>query len=125
MHEHFLAHIALVIAVTGQVPVDAAVTTVKREYSDADIVFNNAGLMLPGAFGQRHLRVELGPKNIRVPAIEQGISDTELQGHVTFQDAIDWLENAARRRICSSRPTSPRRSTASCRNPGTSICNGS
>ena len=44
----------------------------------------------------RHLRVELGPKNIRVSVLEPGITSTELQGHVTFQGATDWLENAAK-----------------------------
>jgi NADP-dependent 3-hydroxy acid dehydrogenase YdfG len=43
----------------------------------------------------RHLRVELGPKNIRVSMIEPGIVATELQGHVTFQGAKDWLAGAA------------------------------
>ncbi|MEU9315067.1 SDR family oxidoreductase [Streptomyces sp. NPDC048295] len=42
----------------------------------------------------RHLRVELGPKNVRVSAIEPGIVDTELQEHVTDQGAIDWLEGS-------------------------------
>jgi NADP-dependent 3-hydroxy acid dehydrogenase YdfG len=39
----------------------------------------------------RHLRVELGPKNVRVAAIEPGIVGTELQSHVTDQGALDWL----------------------------------
>ncbi|MFE1956819.1 SDR family oxidoreductase [Streptomyces sp. NPDC059479] len=39
----------------------------------------------------RHLRVELGPKNVRVAAIEPGIVGTELQSHVTDQGAQDWL----------------------------------
>jgi NADP-dependent 3-hydroxy acid dehydrogenase YdfG len=42
----------------------------------------------------RHLRAELGPKNVRVSAIEPGIVGTELQGHVTDQGAIDWLEGS-------------------------------
>ena len=156
--------IAIVTDVTDQVSVEAAAAAVKHEYGDADLVFNNAGLMLPGAIGQqpqreweaqislnvtgamrviqafvpqleaaaargkvvdlintssiagqyvfgyfavyaatkafvshltRHRRVELGPRNIRVSVIEPGITDTELQGHVTFQGAIDWLKNAA------------------------------
>jgi len=156
--------IAIVTDVTDQVSVEAAAAAVKHEYGDADLVFNNAGLMLPGAIGQqpqreweaqislnvtgamrviqafvpqleaaaargkvvdlintssiagqyvfgyfavyaatkafvshltRHLRVELGPRNIRVSVIEPGITDTELQGHVTFQGAIDWLKSAA------------------------------
>ena len=44
----------------------------------------------------RHLRMELGPKNIRVSVVEPGITETELQGHVTFQGALDWLDNAAK-----------------------------
>jgi NADP-dependent 3-hydroxy acid dehydrogenase YdfG len=43
----------------------------------------------------RHLRVELAPKDIRVSMIEPGIVATELQGHVTFQGAKDWLADAA------------------------------
>lgn len=42
----------------------------------------------------RHLRLELGPKNIRVSMLEPGITDTELQGHFTFQGATDWIANA-------------------------------
>jgi NADP-dependent 3-hydroxy acid dehydrogenase YdfG len=157
--------IAIVTDVTDQASVDAAASTVRQEYGDADLVFNNAGLMLPGAIGEqpqgewesqvdlnvtgamrviqafvpqleaaaargkvvdlvntssiagqyvfgyfavysatkafvshltRHLRLELGPKNIRVSVIEPGITETELQGHVTFPGAIDWLANAAK-----------------------------
>lgn len=39
----------------------------------------------------RHLRVELGAKNVRVSALEPGIVGTELQSHVTDQGARDWL----------------------------------
>jgi NADP-dependent 3-hydroxy acid dehydrogenase YdfG len=39
----------------------------------------------------RHLRAELGAKNVRVSAIEPGIVGTELQSHVTDQGAQDWL----------------------------------
>ncbi|MFI1655136.1 SDR family oxidoreductase [Streptomyces sp. NPDC020472] len=39
----------------------------------------------------RHLRAELGAKNVRVSAIEPGIVGTELQSHVTDQGARDWL----------------------------------
>ncbi|MFG3063788.1 SDR family oxidoreductase [Streptomyces sp. NPDC048231] len=39
----------------------------------------------------RHLRMELGPKNVRVSAIEPGIVGTELQSHVTDPGARDWL----------------------------------
>lgn len=40
------------------------------------------------------LRAELGPKGVRVSAIEPGIVATELQGHVDFQGANDWLAGA-------------------------------
>jgi NADP-dependent 3-hydroxy acid dehydrogenase YdfG len=39
----------------------------------------------------RHLRVELGAKDVRVSVIEPGIVGTELQSHFTDQGAIDWL----------------------------------
>lgn len=39
----------------------------------------------------RHLRTELGPKNVRVAAIEPGIVGTELQSHVTDEGAREWL----------------------------------
>ncbi|WBB59045.1 SDR family oxidoreductase [Streptomyces sp. WMMC500] len=39
----------------------------------------------------RHLRTELGPKNVRVSAIEPGIVGTELQSHVTDEGARQWL----------------------------------
>ncbi|UED84890.1 SDR family oxidoreductase [Streptomyces profundus] len=39
----------------------------------------------------RHLRAELGPRDVRVAALEPGIVETELQGHVTDQGALDWL----------------------------------
>ena len=42
----------------------------------------------------RQLRMELGPRNIRVCMLEPGITDTELQGHFTFQGATDWIANA-------------------------------
>lgn len=155
--------LAIATDVTDAASVEAAAAAVQREFGNADLVFNNAGLMLPGAIGQqpptewqaqidinvtgamraiqafvpqleaaaaqgrvvdlintssiasqyvygyfavysatkafvshlvRHLRLELGPKNIRVSMVEPGITDTELQGHVTFQGAIDWLQNA-------------------------------
>lgn len=157
--------LALATDVTNQVSVEAAAAAVEAHFGNADLVFNNAGLMLPGAIGAqpqrewetqidlnvigamrviqafvpqlekaaaqgkvvdlintssiasqyvygyfavysatkafvshltRHLRLELGPKNIRVSVIEPGITETELQGHFTFQGAIDWLENAAK-----------------------------
>ncbi|AWS43682.1 SDR family oxidoreductase [Streptosporangium sp. 'caverna'] len=40
----------------------------------------------------RHLRAELGAKNVRVSAIEPGIVGTELQGHVTDEGVRAWLE---------------------------------
>ncbi|MFD8076893.1 SDR family oxidoreductase [Streptomyces sp. NPDC059718] len=42
----------------------------------------------------KHLRVELGPKNVRVSAIEPGIVGTELQDHVTDSGASAWLEGS-------------------------------
>lgn len=39
------------------------------------------------------LRVELGPKGVRVCAIEPGVTATELQSHITHQAAADWLHN--------------------------------
>ncbi|MFI1366359.1 SDR family oxidoreductase [Streptomyces griseochromogenes] len=42
----------------------------------------------------RHLRVELGPKHVRVSALEPGIVGTELQNHVTDEGALAWLESA-------------------------------
>ena len=155
----------VVADVTDPASLQAAAAAVHETYGDADLVFNNAGLMLPGAIGQqapsqwqsqidlnvtgamnviqafvpqleraaaagkvvdlvntssiagqnlfpyfavysatkafvshlsRHLRMELGPKDIRVSVIEPGITSTELQDHVTFQGAKDWLENAGR-----------------------------
>ena len=43
----------------------------------------------------KQLRAELGPKNVRVSAIEPGIVGTELQSHVTDPGAQQWLEGAA------------------------------
>ncbi|GES00750.1 oxidoreductase [Acrocarpospora corrugata] len=42
----------------------------------------------------RHMRVELGSKNVRVSAIEPGIVGTELQSHVTDEGAQQWLEGS-------------------------------
>ncbi|NIH83987.1 SDR family oxidoreductase [Amycolatopsis granulosa] len=39
----------------------------------------------------RTLRAELGPKDVRVSAVEPGIVGTELQSHVTDLGAQDWL----------------------------------
>jgi NADP-dependent 3-hydroxy acid dehydrogenase YdfG len=154
---------ALAVDVTDQASVDAAAAAVESAYGPANLVFNNAGVMLPGAIEERnvgewehqidlnvtgvmrvisafvpqlaksaeagatvdlintssiagqniypyfavysatkayvshltrHLRVELGPKNIRVSMVEPGITETELQGHWTFQGAKDWLAGA-------------------------------
>jgi NADP-dependent 3-hydroxy acid dehydrogenase YdfG len=41
-----------------------------------------------------HLRAELGPKGVRVTSVEPGIVGTELQDHVDFQGALDWLEGS-------------------------------
>jgi len=151
---------AIAADVTDQSAVQAAADRIAAELGGADLVFNNAGVMLPapveelatgqwqhqidlnitglmnviGAFTpqlvkagaergvadlintssiaaqnlfpnfavysatkayvthlSRHLRIELGPKNVGVAAIEPGIVGTELQGHVTDQGALDWL----------------------------------
>ena len=42
----------------------------------------------------RNLRAELGPKNVRVSAIEPGIVGTELMSHVDFKPVQDWLEGS-------------------------------
>ncbi|MGW4882203.1 SDR family oxidoreductase [Streptomyces sp. NPDC004262] len=42
----------------------------------------------------KHLRMELGPKKVRVCAIEPGIVGTELQDHVTDTGANAWLEGS-------------------------------
>ncbi|MEV7533167.1 SDR family oxidoreductase [Streptomyces hydrogenans] len=155
--------LALTADVTDPAAVQAAADRVEAELGGADLLFNNAGVMLPapieeraagqwqrqidlnvtglmnviGAFtphlvraGQergvadlintssiaarnifpnfavysgtkayvthlsRHLRTELGPKGVRVSAIEPGIVGTELQSHVTDRGAIDWLEDS-------------------------------
>jgi NADP-dependent 3-hydroxy acid dehydrogenase YdfG len=155
--------LALTVDVTDQASVDAAAAAVEQAYGPANLVFNNAGIMLPGAMEERkvgeweqqidlnitgamrviaafvpqltrsaelgatvdlintssiagqniypyfavysatkayvshltrHLRVELGPKKVRVSMIEPGITATDLQGHVTFQGAKDWLAGA-------------------------------
>ena len=164
--------LALPVDVTDQVSLDAAAAAVEQTWGPADLVFNNAGVMLPGAIEERgirqwqhqidlnitgamrvisafvpqliraaaaggtvdlvntssiaaqniypyfavysaskayvshltrHLRAELGPKNIRVSVIEPGCTSTELQGHFTFPGAIDWL-NGARETITFLQP---------------------
>ncbi|WP_439679524.1 SDR family oxidoreductase [Embleya sp. MST-111070] len=42
----------------------------------------------------RHLRAELGARNVRVSALEPGIVGTELQSHVTDPGAREWLAGA-------------------------------
>ncbi|QYC42167.1 Serine 3-dehydrogenase [Nonomuraea coxensis DSM 45129] len=155
--------LALAADVTDEASVRAAADRVANELGGADLLFNNAGVMLPapveelatdqwrhqidlnitglmnviGAFVpqlvktaaergvadlvntssiaaqnifpnfavyaatkayvthlSRHLRTELGAKNVRVSAIEPGIVATELQDHVTDEGARAWLEGA-------------------------------
>ncbi|WP_329384052.1 SDR family oxidoreductase [Streptomyces sp. NBC_01716] len=40
----------------------------------------------------RNLRVELGPKKVRVSTLEPGLVTTELQTHVTDGGALEWLD---------------------------------
>lgn len=42
----------------------------------------------------KQLRAELGPKNVRVAAIEPGFTSTELQSHVTDDGIAQWLSGA-------------------------------
>jgi NADP-dependent 3-hydroxy acid dehydrogenase YdfG len=42
-----------------------------------------------------HLRTELGPKFVRVTAIEPGITKTELQGHFSDPGAREWFAGAS------------------------------
>lgn len=152
--------LAISADVTDKAAVQAAADRVAAELGGADLLFNNAGVMLPapveelatdqwqlqidlnitglmnviGAFTpqlvkaaadrgvadlintssigaqniypsfavytatktyvthlSRHLRAELGAKNVRVAAIEPGIVGTELQTHVTDEGALAWL----------------------------------
>jgi NADP-dependent 3-hydroxy acid dehydrogenase YdfG len=153
--------LALAVDVTDASAVRAAAERVEAELGTVDVLFNNAGVMLPapvdelpvdqwrqqidlnvmglmnaiGAFVpqliaaaadkgvadlintssigaqnifpnfavysgtkayvthmSRTLRAELGAKDVRVSAIEPGIVETELQGHVTDTGVQDWLE---------------------------------
>ncbi len=155
--------VAVPVDVTDQACVDAAAARVLRELGRVDLVFNNAGVMLPAAIEEkklddwqrmidlnitgvmrtiyafvpslveaasaggkadlintssiaaenlyqnfavysatkayvnhlsRHLRLELGPKGVRVSILEPGIVATELQSHVTDAGAKDWLAGA-------------------------------
>ena len=156
--------VAITADVTDPAALRAAADRVQADFGGADLVFNNAGVMLPApieqlAVGQwqhqidlnitgvmnviaaftpqliaaaaakgvadlintssiaaqnifpgfavycgtkayvthmsKQLRAELGPKNVRVSAIEPGIVGTELQSHVTDPGAQQWLEGAA------------------------------
>ncbi|GAA1564613.1 SDR family NAD(P)-dependent oxidoreductase [Kribbella sancticallisti] len=42
----------------------------------------------------RQMRAELGPKNVRVSALEPGFVSTELQSHVTDEATVEWLAGA-------------------------------
>ncbi|MFG2404316.1 SDR family oxidoreductase [Streptomyces brevispora] len=155
--------LAITADVTDTTAVQAAADRVEAELGGADLLFNNAGIMLPapieelridqwqhqidlnisglmnviGAFvpqlvknaGERgaadlintasiaaqnifpnfavysgtkayvthlsrHLRTELGPKHVRVAAIEPGLVGTELQNHVTDTGALEWLDGS-------------------------------
>lgn len=155
--------LAVAADVTDAAAVNAAADRIARELGPADLLFNNAGVMLPAPVEElrtdqwqhqidlnigglmnavaaftpqlvaraaetgvadlvntssiaaqnlypnfavyaatkayvthlsRHLRAELGPRNVRVAAIEPGIVATELQGHVTDQGARDWLDGS-------------------------------
>lgn len=155
--------LALTVDVTDPTAVQAAADRVAAELGGADLLFNNAGVMLPAPVEElatdqwrqqidlnvnglmhaiaaftpqlvasaaergvadlintssiaaqnifptfavysatkayvshlsRHLRTELGPKNVRVSALEPGIVGTELQGHVTDAGARAWLDGA-------------------------------
>jgi NADP-dependent 3-hydroxy acid dehydrogenase YdfG len=155
--------LAVPVDVTDQASVDAAAARVARELGRVDLLFNNAGVMLPGAIEERklgeweqmidlnvtglmhvlgafvpalvesaaagatvdlintssvagqylyqnfavyaatkayvshlsrHLRLELGPKDVRVSMLEPGIVATELQSHVTDAGALAWLAGA-------------------------------
>jgi len=155
--------VAIAADVTDATAVQAAADRVEAELGAADLLFNNAGIMLPapveeirtgqwqqqidlnitglmnaiGAFTpqlvraaqergvadlintssiaaqnifptfavysatkayvshlSRHLRAELGAKNVRVAAVEPGIVATELQSHVTDTGALEWLDGS-------------------------------
>ncbi|MFF4693962.1 SDR family oxidoreductase [Streptomyces sp. NPDC001307] len=155
--------VAIAVDVTDAAAVQAAADRVQAELGGADLLLNNAGVMLPapveelradqwqrqidlnisglmnviGAFTpqlvraaqergvadlintsssaaqnlyptfavyagtkafvshlSKHLRVELGPKKVRVGVIEPGIVGTELQDHVTDTGAREWLEGS-------------------------------
>ncbi|GAA1714896.1 SDR family oxidoreductase [Kribbella yunnanensis] len=155
--------LAIAADVTDVTAIRAAADRVATEFGGADLLFNNAGVMLPapidevatdqwqqqidlnvsglmnviGAFVpqlvsaaaergvadlintssigaqnpypsfavycatkayvtqlSKQMRADLGPKNVRVAAIEPGFTTTELQSHVTDAGISDWLEGA-------------------------------
>jgi NADP-dependent 3-hydroxy acid dehydrogenase YdfG len=155
--------VALTVDMTDAAAVQAAADRVATELGGADLLFNNAGVMLPAPVEERatdqwqqqidlnitglmnaiaaftpqlvaaaaahgvadlintssiaaqniypnfavysgtkayvthlsrHLRAELGAKNVRVSAVEPGIVGTELQSHVTDEGALQWLAGA-------------------------------
>ncbi|MBB4700742.1 SDR family oxidoreductase [Sphaerisporangium siamense] len=161
IEKHGGTALAIAVDVTDAAAVRSAAGRVAAELGDTDLLFNNAGVMLPapveelavdqwtrqidlnitglmnviGAFTpqlvkaagergvadlintssaaartvfptfavysgtkayvthlSRHLRVELGAKNVRVSALEPGIVGTELSDHVTDEGALQWLE---------------------------------
>ncbi|NUW44469.1 SDR family oxidoreductase [Nonomuraea rhodomycinica] len=163
IEEHGGTALPIAVDVTDAAAVRSAADRVAAELGDADLLFNNAGVMLPapieelaadqwqrqidlnitglmnviGAFTpqlvkaagergvadlintssiaaqnifptfavysgtkayvshlSRHLRAELGAKNVRVSALEPGIVGTELQSHVTDDGALQWLEGS-------------------------------
>jgi NADP-dependent 3-hydroxy acid dehydrogenase YdfG len=91
-----------VAAFTPQLVARAAATGVADLVNTSSIAAQNlypnfavyAGTKAYVTHLSRHLRAELGPRNVRVAAIEPGIVGTELQGHVTDQGARDWLDGS-------------------------------
>lgn len=155
--------LALPLDVTEAASVEAVADRVAAEFGPADLVFNNAGVMLPAPITERrteqwgrmidlnitglmnvigaftpqlvasadergvadlvntssigasgvfpsfavycgtkayvthlsdNLRADLGPRGVRVSAIEPGMVGTELRSHVTDPGANEWLDGA-------------------------------